>query len=823
MVELKPKGKKNESRARLYIEAIAVFVILALFLFILAQRINSAAKENIENRVACDLGVSAKLISSKIEGFICCIREKLIYSATQSEIRYPDEQKSVPKMKELFESLADKVGGVTWMDTLGVIALTWPDTHVIGQSIAFQKHVKKTRATRKPVISAPVLSVQGYKAIIIHEPVFEDDSVWLGNICALVPFENIESELLADVAKIDAKAFIVDSSGEFLYHPELAPGTKISRAFPAKSSEVLTEMLGKTPSLVSGHGIFIDHTGKRKILGVAPICIGENVWTIGVYRGTEGISAQMATFRKELYFAFFCVLLIAAIGIIVLTSYSLRKENMRGATDESVLKLGENRLRLLHEGFHALVSSANEREALGIIIDNTRIAGDFDFVCSLKIDDNERTFSLATVSYREPSRREEFLEELGKDVFSLKFPYKPEHPVISALAGGEHLSLISPEQVASFSQSLAEIVGCLLDFFKVPRLDVFPLRAKGELLGALVTIGGNLEVASPKTIEPFTDQGAEVLHIARILRKLRQANALYNDVFQYVDYGIFLVDANLKLLSFNRVMEQFYGLSTEDIGKQLTEVLPYINKFGHESNYTNVFRTGRSITTQETSFIRETERRFVRTKLVPIFGAGEGVQRVMTIIEDITEQRELAEELRETMRELEVQASTDGLTGLYNYRYFSEALPKAIEMARNAGAPLSLVVLDLDNLKEYNDLGGHHYGDNLLRVVAEILKEHESPGDTIARYGGDEFVMILRNTDLTRAENRAELVRSNIVAYPFQDEEHLTGGNVTASFGIAELTAEVADADDLMRRADRALYRAKEEGKNRVCIWENRY
>jgi diguanylate cyclase (GGDEF)-like protein len=105
-------------------------------------------------------------------------------------------------------------------------------------------------------------------------------------------------------------------------------------------------------------------------------------------------------------------------------------------------------------------------------------------------------------------------------------------------------------------------------------------------------------------------------------------------------------------------------------------------------------------------------------------------------------------------------------------------------------------------------------------VVGHILTQHQSPGDIVARYGGDEFVMILKNTSLEAAKNRAELVRTSILAYPFRDEEYLAGGDVTASFGVAAFTDDVEDSDDLMRRADRALYRAKMEGKNRVRIWE---
>jgi len=191
----------------------------------------------------------------------------------------------------------------------------------------------------------------------------------------------------------------------------------------------------------------------------------------------------------------------------------------------------------------------------------------------------------------------------------------------------------------------------------------------------------------------------------------------------------------------------------------------------------------------------------------------------MTIVEDITEQKTLSEELQERMRELRIFATTDGLTKLFNYRYFTENLPKAIRMARETNSAMSLIVLDLDHLKEYNDLGGHHYGDMLLRATADILSKHSKQGDITARYGGDEFVMILRNANTELALKRAESIRESISAFPFLHEEKLPSGNITASFGIAELTGSVQDADELLRRADRALYRAKAKGRNCIHIW----
>ena len=340
------------------------------------------------------------------------------------------------------------------------------------------------------------------------------------------------------------------------------------------------------------------------------------------------------------------------------------------------------------------------------------------------------------------------------------------------------------------------------------------------LFGFMVVVGDENISSTGKIVGSYRKLFSMIMRIARELGERRDSNVLFKDVLFNLGYGIHVVDNNLRLVYFNRSIAKNLGWTEDDIGQPIIDIFPSMAKLGHENIYREVFRTGRGVATEEASFLGEGDKRFVRTSLIPISSPEHGISRIVTVIEDITRQRELSEELKDTMRELKVQASTDALTGLYNYRYFSDALPKMIVTSREAKASLCLVVLDLDNLKAYNDLGGHHYGDTLLRVVAHILVQHQTPGDITARYGGDEFVMILRNTNVEGAKNRAELIRTNILAYPFRDEEFLTGGDITASFGVALLTDDIEDADDLMRRADRALYRAKDTGKNRVCVWE---
>ena len=164
------------------------------------------------------------------------------------------------------------------------------------------------------------------------------------------------------------------------------------------------------------------------------------------------------------------------------------------------------------------------------------------------------------------------------------------------------------------------------------------------------------------------------------------------------------------------------------------------------------------------------------------------------------------------------QAVTDELTGLVNRRRFLEALSAEIERSGKEQAPLSLVLADLDDFKQVNDRFGHHAGDELLRAFAQLIRDELRDVDTSGRIGGEEFAILLPDTDVEEAARVAERTRRALSDL----RPSFAGGHRlarTASFGIAQLEANES-GDELMRRADAALYRAKALGKNRVSLDE---
>jgi diguanylate cyclase (GGDEF)-like protein len=183
---------------------------------------------------------------------------------------------------------------------------------------------------------------------------------------------------------------------------------------------------------------------------------------------------------------------------------------------------------------------------------------------------------------------------------------------------------------------------------------------------------------------------------------------------------------------------------------------------------------------------------------------------------------ERTQELARANKRLAQLSITDPLTGLANRRQLDVSLHDEAERAQRMGAPLSLLMVDIDHFKQYNDRYGHHEGDRCLQRVATQFHRNVRDTDLAARYGGEEFVIVMPNTDPASARQAAERIRLAVTA--LAEPSTTTDRRVTVSIGVATLQPaepldrdEVAQPDHLVERADAALYRAKRTGRNRVC------
>jgi diguanylate cyclase (GGDEF)-like protein len=165
-------------------------------------------------------------------------------------------------------------------------------------------------------------------------------------------------------------------------------------------------------------------------------------------------------------------------------------------------------------------------------------------------------------------------------------------------------------------------------------------------------------------------------------------------------------------------------------------------------------------------------------------------------------------------RELEDAASTDGLTGLHNRRWMNEAFRRQLDRCDRDDVPASLVLIDLDGLKAFNDRAGHLAGDMLICMVADVLARHLRPGDLLARFGGDEFCLLLPDTARPDALMVADRLRAAIEAES-PGRNLALSAPATISCGVSS-SPPAANMQELLHAADQALYRAKEKGRNVV-------
>jgi len=168
--------------------------------------------------------------------------------------------------------------------------------------------------------------------------------------------------------------------------------------------------------------------------------------------------------------------------------------------------------------------------------------------------------------------------------------------------------------------------------------------------------------------------------------------------------------------------------------------------------------------------------------------------------------------------EIEKLATTDGLTGLFNHRVFQEKLSEELKRLSRYSEPTSLLLTDIDFFKKVNDTYGHPVGDFVLKEVSKIIRETIRDVDVAARYGGEEFAAILPLTDGEGAKNIAERLRKAVMSQSF-DISHIGPIKITLSIGVATTSSDCKTKEELIEKADRALYHAKHNGRNRSALW----
>jgi diguanylate cyclase (GGDEF)-like protein/PAS domain S-box-containing protein len=270
-----------------------------------------------------------------------------------------------------------------------------------------------------------------------------------------------------------------------------------------------------------------------------------------------------------------------------------------------------------------------------------------------------------------------------------------------------------------------------------------------------------------------------------------------------------VVHKNGLLLYANRAALTMTGISpqTDIHGHNLLEFVCQDNQ-EEMSKHLDQWRQGSvENKTDDVTLVRD-DGREVACEIISGLTTYDGQAAVQTVIRDISHRKNMEADLRR-------MATTDHLTQLHNRRNYLELSRGEVERARRYGRPLSVMVLDLDNFKNVNDCHGHAAGDEVLRRTAQVCRDQLRECDFMGRLGGEEFGVTLPETELEMAQKVADRLRVAVSEIRLDLESGLV--SLTVSIGVAQCDLENESLDDVLLRADRAMYTAKEAGRNQVC------
>lgn len=290
-----------------------------------------------------------------------------------------------------------------------------------------------------------------------------------------------------------------------------------------------------------------------------------------------------------------------------------------------------------------------------------------------------------------------------------------------------------------------------------------------------------------------------------------------------------LMDLNGRTVYVSPSCERVLGFLPDE----MMRMAPFANIHPHDAErvrrHFNQLVRGEPVTSIQCQVVHKTGRHiWLDMMWRSVLNSHGEVERLQVASRDITDSKQYEKRLEEAQRKLREQqaeleemndrlkslASTDALTGLKNRRAFEERLDKELSRSRRHGHALSLILLDIDHFKSYNDTYGHPKGDEILRLVGRLLTRTMRETDFATRYGGEEFAILLPDTDREGAHRLAERLRHSIETAKWPDRV------ITASVGVASFGERASTAEALIDHADRALYRSKELGRNRVTMAE---
>ncbi|WP_341501939.1 diguanylate cyclase [Gallaecimonas sp. GXIMD4217] len=306
----------------------------------------------------------------------------------------------------------------------------------------------------------------------------------------------------------------------------------------------------------------------------------------------------------------------------------------------------------------------------------------------------------------------------------------------------------------------------------------------------------------------------------RLLHRYMVSVQFLENILDHAHDAIIATTRDGLIVRWNRAAEAMFDIASDQaVGRRISDISD-----GHWAEklvrlMTELMANGLSYRSQTIECLRaDGQRLFMDLTLSVIEGDPDGVIGFSAVIRDVTERRKTEDELARLRQELERLSYLDGLTGIANRRSFDLALDKAWARARRSREPLSLILVDLDHFKEYNDRYGHLQGDECLKMAATVLGQvARRETDLVCRYGGEEFALLLSDTGAPQAAALAQRCCQAVAEQAWPHRGEGASRIVTISAGVATLVPGQDDeAASLIAAADRQLYRAKEKGRNRI-------
>ncbi len=294
--------------------------------------------------------------------------------------------------------------------------------------------------------------------------------------------------------------------------------------------------------------------------------------------------------------------------------------------------------------------------------------------------------------------------------------------------------------------------------------------------------------------------------------RLRESEEKYRSLFENISQGIFIAQLDGRFLDVNPAMARILGHKTPTEfmrAHQEGQLWPFLDHDEQERFLGTLAAHGKVTDLQLRMMRWDGEAIWVEINARASTDVGAPAVTVEGVLSDITERKRMLEELR-------YLATIDGLTGLYNRRHFLDLCERELQRARRYRLEVGLLMLDADRFKDINDTHGHDVGDDVLRLLARLCRTVLREVDIIGRLGGEEFAVLLPQTDLPAARDVAERLRKAIAetALPLGDGRML---RFTVSIGACVFAAQHITVRDLLKAADQALYAAKHNGRNQVA------